>query len=220
MTSETPYSAPAANIATMSEPIMVVAGLGRCGTSLVMQMLDAAALPVVVGEGPPAYEDPTQLGLIRDSRDYVQASAWLTGLSGSFVKLLDPFRLKLPRARYSVLWLDRDYEEQAKSQLKLLHLLAGTPKPTQAGVRRIQRQLPKDRQASFRQWRRLGVAPTVLTFERLLLGGDVVDELAVWAGVPERADAMRDVIVPRHPACLPGLLETRLPFTRRAEHGL
>lgn len=212
--SETPYPAPAANIEPMSEPIMVVAGLGRCGTSLVMQMLDAAGLPVVVGDGPPAYEDPTQLGLIRDSRDYAHASAWLTGLAGQFVKLLDPFRLKLPRARYSVLWLDRDYEEQAKSQLKFLHVLGLAPKPTAAAVRRIERQLPKDRQASFRQWRGLGVAPTILTFERLLRGGDAVAELAEWAGMPERASAMAEAIVPRFPACLPGLLEVDLPRSR------
>lgn len=194
-----------------NEPVNVVAGLGRCGTSLVMQMLDAAGLPVVVGEGPPAYEDNMQLGLVRDSRAHRTACTWLAGLGGKFVKLLDPQRMKLPHdVRYNVLWLDRDYQEQARSQAKFLERVEGIDKLSESHIRALQRQLPKDRLAAGRVWRRLGEVPTILTFERLVLGGDAIDDLAEWAGVPERADVMRKVIVPRGPACLPVMLEAFL----------
>jgi hypothetical protein len=42
----------------MSAPVIVVAGLGRCGTSLVMQMLAAAGLPCV-GSFPDFEDDRT-----------------------------------------------------------------------------------------------------------------------------------------------------------------
>jgi hypothetical protein len=41
----------------VSERITIVAGSGRCGSSLVMQMLDAAGMSTIGAESRPAFED-------------------------------------------------------------------------------------------------------------------------------------------------------------------
>lgn len=100
----------------MRDPVLLVAGLGRCGTSLLMQMLRAAGVPVA-GRAP-AFEDiPVSLkGVDLD---------WLDAQRGRAVKWIDPVEASIPNPedwRYRVIFLNREAEQQAISQLKLLHL--------------------------------------------------------------------------------------------------
>ena len=91
--------------------ITIVSGFGRCGSSLVMQMLEAGGMPCS-GEYP-AFEDEAGNLLLADmlSLDYMQT------LEGKAVKLLDPHRGKIPKGpEYHVLGCSRDYGEQARSQ--------------------------------------------------------------------------------------------------------
>jgi len=91
-------------VATM---IILVCGFGRCGSSLVMQMLKTAGIGV---DGvPPYYETPQ--GYDGD---------WISQQEGRAVKILEPHRHDrhfLP-GNYACIWLDRDLKEQAKSHFK------------------------------------------------------------------------------------------------------
>ena len=99
---------------------VLVAGLGRCGTTLVMRMLAAGGAPVV-GEAPD-FERFT----IAEMADPALTEAHVRGRA---VKALEPHRLgnRHPlltvRPRHAIL-LSRDPVEQAKSQINFVRTLA------------------------------------------------------------------------------------------------
>jgi hypothetical protein len=91
----------------MPDTTLAVAGLGRCGLTMTMQMLDAGGLDVW-GE-PPAYEP----------------NHYVTAWSSDAVKLVDPIGNELSGllpepGRLKWLWLARDAKEQAKSMAKMI----------------------------------------------------------------------------------------------------
>ena len=97
-------------------PSIFIAGLGRCGTAMVMTMLDRGGFPVV---GPaPGYEPSAMMpGSI--SRDFIEAAR------GIAVKWIDPNVARVPADVPALsIWLARDPIEQARSQLKLLGMEA------------------------------------------------------------------------------------------------
>lgn len=103
----------------MTDFVTLVCGFGRCGSSLVMQMLDAGGVPTL-GEYP-AFEDD-RTGLDRDPQ-------WIASQNGKAMKLLDP---QLPFGRpipgnYKIIWLYRNHRQQSLSQAKLVRLLMGLP---------------------------------------------------------------------------------------------
>lgn len=179
------------------EPKIIVAGLGRCGTSMVCQMLAAGGLRVA-GQWP----------------DYETAEPW-NETGWQVAKLLDPHRQPLGDwMRGSlVFWLDRKPIEQAASQGKLLgfHLSRAERKDMAALILR-------DRCASQRRLRMAGHHPLVFDFERILRTpyqtADQFDHwLKEWFGYHGfRADLAAEVVHDkRSPACAPDLsMEHRL----------
>ena len=97
----------------MTRQTLIVAGLGRCGTSMLMQMLSRGEVPCV-GEWPAFEPDESKA----PTPGFIAASA------GKALKILDPQRVGLP-GDVRVIWLDRDHAQQAKSHAKFLHLLMG-----------------------------------------------------------------------------------------------
>lgn len=91
-------------------PTVIVAGFGRCGSSLVMQMLHAAGFPVT-GEYPSFERDEYNTG----------------GLSppAGASKILNLECNPPPAGAYRWVWLDRSPAQQAKSQAKFLLELSG-----------------------------------------------------------------------------------------------
>jgi len=97
--------------------ILLVTGLPRSGTSLMMQMLHAGGLPVFRDTDSWSYETERITRLPDDS-------AWLQECHGKAVKLLDPHRwTPLPGLPYRFVWMHRDAKQQAKSQVKFLKTL-------------------------------------------------------------------------------------------------
>lgn len=94
-------------------PILFVAGLGRCGTTMTMQMLAAAGVPCA-GTAP-AYED---IPVTRSRVDH----DWLAKQGGKAVKWIDPTQTLIRRTDDAAIFLSRDPEQQARSQLKLIGL--------------------------------------------------------------------------------------------------
>ena len=108
------------------EPVIVVSGLPRSGTSMAMQMLEAAGLRAIVtdnvrkpGEDNPKgyFEDERVKDLHKDDVD----RTWLLDARGKAVKIIS-FLLKdlPPTNNYKVLFMRRDLAEVLKSQQKML----------------------------------------------------------------------------------------------------
>lgn len=178
----------------MSEPVVAVAGLGRCGTSLVMQMLAAGGLPTVGTF--PAFEVPDGVAQ-----------------PGQAVKWIDPHRLPNPFGGDDalVVWLTRDHEEQARSQLKMIRVLFGIRAGGQR--ERFARSLERDERLAFRVIARWPVIH--LTFEDLIRAPQVSTARLVIFLRPCFPDldgpAMARCVLPRTSRCQPGVeIEQRL----------
>jgi len=100
---------------------VLVSGLPRSGTSLVMQMLQAGGLPVLTdgrrmadGDNPRGYLEWEPARLLPSRPDLLRQA------QGKAVKIVSPLLRFLPRAHhYTVIFVDRPIEEVLASQLKL-----------------------------------------------------------------------------------------------------
>lgn len=172
---------------------IVVCGFGRCGSSLVMQMLAAGGLPCLGAF--PAFED--------DRAKAPMTPEFSAACAGHAVKILDPQRIGLPdRAR--VVWLYRNTSEQAKSFAKFLRMVAGMP-VTRDERRGIERGFRQDERDAMRA---IAGRPTLaLHFEQILWNPlRAAQQLAEFTGTPgfDAAAAARAVL-PRPPRCMPGM---------------
>ena len=165
---------------------IVVTGLGRCGTSLMMQILAANEIPCI-GEWP-SFEV------------YESASALAEVPPGHAVKILDPHRQPpIPRADRTIVFMRRALPEQAKSQAKALKAMTGLTRSWRAFHRALKAELPRA-VAVARSW---GDYHEV-TFELLL-----TSPRRALAGLPLDIDPTlaAAVIVDRSPKCLGFMLE-------------
>lgn len=191
--------------------ITLVSGFGRCGSSLVMQMLEAAGLPMT-GEYP-AFED-----MIATDLD-ASLDKWLRR-DGAAVKLLDPQRHNGPRGiPCRVIWLDRDPTEQAKSQLKFGRLL-GIPGWNSTSVAALAASYRKDRPEAVKRlstWATEGMI--TMTFESIITQPDAAAEMLNAFLQTNCAHQMADIVRPRPVQALPDLgLELSLIAEREQLH--
>lgn len=112
----------------MSEEIIVVSGLPRCGTSLMMQVLGAGGIGIVTdnvraadADNPRGYHEYELAKRIRQDR------SWLPAARGKAVKMVSPLLPYLPPTeRYRVVFMERDLTEMLDSQERML-LRSGHP---------------------------------------------------------------------------------------------
>ena len=91
--------------------ILVVSGFGRCGTSLVMQMLYDGGMPVYYDKAG-SFETIKSTQLPRNDK-------WLEDCKGKAVKILDLHRfVPTPRFNYRFIWISRRPRDQAESTIK------------------------------------------------------------------------------------------------------
>lgn len=187
------------------DPIYLVCGFGRCGSSLVMQMLAAGGMDCV-GRWP-SYE-----------WEGGGAIPW-ADMGGRVVKILDLFRqpdFDLPRrpGGYRALWLDRNPDQQARSLIKFQAAvgLRAAPRADRTERRALARSLANDRAGCITKLHRIaGRAPTMMTFENILRDPvRAASALVAWTDQDLDRQAMAAQPLPRDAACLPGMLETRL----------
>lgn len=106
------------------EPVIVVSGLPRSGTSMAMKMLQAGGVPIVTdGQREADIDNPK--GYFEDERvlDLAQAAdkAWLRGSRGKAIKIISYLLRHLPRDNnYKVVFMRRDLTEVLASQAKML----------------------------------------------------------------------------------------------------
>jgi hypothetical protein len=118
----------------MSSEIIIVSGLPRSGTSLMMQMLDNAGLEVVTDhlrtadtDNPKGYYEFEQVKAIK--RD----ATWLPATRGKAFKMVSQLLYDLPPSEtYRVVFMERDLDEVLRSQEKMLTRLGSTPAPRES----------------------------------------------------------------------------------------
>jgi tetratricopeptide (TPR) repeat protein len=103
--------------------VTVVSGLPRSGTSLVMQMLEAAGLDVLTDGRRVADENNPRGYLELEQVKNLRAdNAWLGEAQGKVVKIIAQLLPYLPRPyRYKIVFVDRDLDEILASQRAMLH---------------------------------------------------------------------------------------------------
>lgn len=107
------------------EPIIVVSGLPRSGTSMAMQMLEVAGIAVVSDGVREATEDNPR-GYYEDERvkrlhQPGEDGTWLSGARGKAVKVISFLLKDLPASnRYKVIFMRRPLSEVLASQRKML----------------------------------------------------------------------------------------------------
>src|SRR5690349_20800338 len=95
------------------EKTIIVSGLTRCGSSMMMQMLYSGGCPVSCAKGNELIsgEHEDQLSTLKE------IALGLT--DGKAVKCLDPHHWPLPPDKeYIIIWMRRDFKEQSKSIAK------------------------------------------------------------------------------------------------------
>lgn len=106
------------------QPIVVVSGLPRSGTSMAMKMLDAAGLPLVVDGVRTADEDnPKGYYEYEPVKDLAKTGdkSWLLETRGKGVKIISYLLKELPaNHNYKVLFVRRELSEVLASQAKML----------------------------------------------------------------------------------------------------
>ena len=114
--------------------IVIVSGLPRSGTSMMMQMLDAGGIPTLSdglrqadSDNPKGYFELEQVKDLGKTDDV----SWLEDARGKVVKVVSPLLKHLPREgyRYKVLFTQRNLYEILASQRKML-LRRGEPADT------------------------------------------------------------------------------------------
>lgn len=124
----------------MDPEIVVVSGLPRSGTSLMMQMLDRGGVAVVTDyvrtadtDNPRGYYEFEQVKKIK------QDASWLPGTRGKAVKMVSQLLYDLPAGeRYRVIFMQRDLDEVLSSQEKMLTRL-GRPVGAREEMKRAYR---------------------------------------------------------------------------------
>jgi hypothetical protein len=117
--------------------IVVVSGLPRSGTSLMMQMVHAGGVPALVDhvrapdtDNPRGYYEFERVKKVKDD------CAWLPEARGKVVKMVSQLLYDLPASeRYRIVFMERDMDEVLDSQEKML-LRLGRPVAPRAEIAR------------------------------------------------------------------------------------
>ncbi len=106
------------------DDVIVVSGLPRSGTSMMMKMLDAAALPIMTDNERAADEDNPkgyfEYARVKDLKDEADKS-WVREARGQVLKVISHLLETLPDENfYRVILVRRDFAEIIASQNKML----------------------------------------------------------------------------------------------------
>ena len=105
------------------QPVVVVSGLPRSGTSMMMKMLDAGGIPVVIDgirgadrDNPKGYYEFERVKQL-DKGD----TAWVADAQGKAVKVISALLQHLPADQeYRIIFMERNIDEVLASQRKMM----------------------------------------------------------------------------------------------------
>src|SRR5438105_6707784 len=115
----------------MDSEIIIVSGLPRSGTSLMMQMLENGGVPVVTDNIRTADTDnPRGYYEFEKVKKIKQDATWLPETRGKAFKMVSQLLYDLPSSeRYHIIFMERDFDEMLSSQEKMLQRLGRTAAP-------------------------------------------------------------------------------------------
>ncbi len=107
---------------TLDSEIVVVSGLPRSGTSLMVQMLDQGGLPVLTDERRAAdVDNPRGYYEFELVKRMKSDTSWVPEARGKVVKVVSALLYDLPAGeRYRIVFMQRDLDEVIASQEKML----------------------------------------------------------------------------------------------------
>jgi len=108
--------------ANPADTVVIVSGLPRSGTSMVMQMLVAGGVQIL-SDGLRAADDDNPLGYFEDERvKHLHANAdWLKGARGRAIKVVAPLLPYLPNDQnYRIVFNERNVDEVLASQVQMM----------------------------------------------------------------------------------------------------
>jgi hypothetical protein len=185
---------------------IVVSGLTRCGSSLMMQMLYTGGCPISCEPGNEAIsgEHSDQLSALRE------IALGLT--DGKAIKCLDPHRFPLPPSRqYVIIWMKRDFKEQAKSITKFMQMLLGVRESKRTMIRKFEKTLPSETRKCHRL---LSEYPILeVEFENMIRTPKVeAERVANFIKEIVQLDTgkMASVVIERSTDCYSGMLELEI----------
>ena len=179
--------------------ITIVAGLGRCGSSLVMSMLKAGGIPLFANRQ--GSHEHTLTKLLPSTHE------WMHQSEDCAVKILDiQIHTPPPTHEYKMIWCVRDPKQQALSMLK--------HKPDQlarrTSLRKKERWIIEETPKCMKIIQRLG-RYLVIPFEITLKHPDTIAaSLAAHLGVALDEAVMAAVVKKRSPEVYTGFLEEEL----------
>lgn len=134
-----------------SDFIVIVSGLPRSGTSMMMRALEAGGMPVLVDHvRKPDEDNPRGYYEFEAVKKTKQDPSWLRQASGKAVKMVYRLLYDLPADRqYRVLFMQRDMQEVLASQRKMLQRAGKTVHPDEDAQMAVWFQSELDR---CRQW--------------------------------------------------------------------
>jgi hypothetical protein len=115
----------------MDAEIIIVSGLPRSGTSLMMQMLDQGGLEIVTDNIRVADTDnPRGYYELEKVKKIKQDASWLPETRGKGFKMVSQLLLNLPDSEhYGIIFMERDLDEMIVSQEKMLKRLGRPAAP-------------------------------------------------------------------------------------------
>jgi len=176
---------------------IIITGNGRCGSSLTMQMLAAAGLPVV---GDPPYFEDVKSSISRFN------PKWLEDLpGGSCVKVLGLHQVKV-RGKHKIIFLTRNPSAQAASQNKFQNIVI---KREVAGHDAMKKQVKRQNRKCLEACHRITKDVLQIKFEDLIeipmiTIGRICNFLELKP-LNEYGPKMINVIRPRGIECLPDM---------------
>ncbi len=133
----------------MDAEIIIVSGLPRSGTSLMMQMLASGGLQAVTDnvrtadtDNPRGYYELEKVKKIKDD------ASWLPETRGKVFKMVSQLLFDLPSTeRYRIVFMERDLDEMLDSQEAMLQRRARAAGPREEIKRAFERHLER-----LREW--------------------------------------------------------------------
>lgn len=110
---------------TQNPEIIIVSGLPRSGTSLMMQMLERGGIEIVTDSIRTADADnPRGYFEFEKVKKIKQDATWIPAARGKALKMISQLLYDLPATeRYRVIFMQRDLDEILRSQEKMLERL-------------------------------------------------------------------------------------------------
>jgi len=104
------------------DPIVVVSGLPRSGTSMVMRIVEAGGLKLIVdGKRKADQDNPKGYFEYEKVKELAKDDSWLKDVHGKVVKIVSPLLYNLPLTyKYKIIFVKRHMEEILASQNKML----------------------------------------------------------------------------------------------------